>query len=155
MCLVKVYVVENGQLAHYMDSEDNVRHRVLCALNWLHKNMQASGWRNLRSPEELLQHCMDEFMFLHVENSYVAVSTVEPWFVDEIVLAEEFNAPYEGETGADVEEISAALGVMAKAAGCTMYSLGTRANLKQRGLARLFEKTGARISTIELVKELP
>jgi hypothetical protein len=155
MSAVKIYLIENGQLAHYMDSEASVRKDVLAALRWLHKQMTESGWRNVNPPETLVDHCMQEYMFLYVGNSIIAVDVVEPWFVAETVLAEEFNAPFAGDTGADVSEITTAMAIMAAAAGCTMYSLGTRANTRQRGLARLFEKTGARLSTIELVKELP
>lgn len=152
---VKIYYVVDGQLAHYMDSETSASDKILHCLSWLHQQLRASGWRNVRDPAGLVQHCKDEFMFLQVGNSLVAVGVVEPWFLTERVLAEEFNAPWQGNTGASVDEIVSALEVFAKAAECTMVSLGTRANTRQRGLAHLFEKTGARLSTIELVKEIP
>lgn len=152
---VKVYYVKDGVLAHYMDSETSVSDKILHCLTWLYAQLKASGWRNVRDPAGLVQHCKDEFLFLEVGNSLVAVDVIEPWFLNERVLAEEFNAPWTGNTGASVAEIVSALEVFAKAAECTMVSLGTRANTRQRGLAHLFESTGARLSTIELVKEIP
>lgn len=154
MSAVKIYYVKDGQLAYYMDSEATVRSQINHCLDWLHKQLSDSGWRNIRDPSTLIDHCLDEYDFILVGPSLVAVDVVEPWFVNERVLAEEFNAPFVGDVGADVDEIVYALTVFAKAAECTMISLGTRANTRQRGLARLFEKTGARLSTIELVKEL-
>lgn len=152
---VKIYYVnDEGQLAYYMDSEQSASDKILHCLCWLYEQLRGSGWRSVRDPAGLVQHCKDEYSFLQVGNSLVAVDVVEPWFLNERVLAEEFNAPWTGNTGADVAEIVSALTVFAKAADCTMVSLGTRANTRQRGLAHLFEKTGARLSTIELVKEL-
>jgi len=155
MSLVKIYYVEQGRLAYYMDSETSASDKILHCLTWLYKQLRDSGWRNVRDPAGLVKHCLEEYSFLQVGNSLVAVDVVAPWFIDEQVLAEEFNAPWQGDTGASVDEIVSALEVFAEAAGCTMISLGTRANTRQRGLAHLFEKTGARLSTIELVKELP
>lgn len=154
MSAVKIYYVQDGQLAYYMDSETSVRAKIHHCLMWLRRQLVDSGWRNVHDPTTLEDHCLEEYEFLEVGPTLVAVDVVEPWFLNERVLAEEFNAPWIGAVGADVTEIVSALTVFAKAAECTMVSLGTRANTRQRGLAHLFEKTGARLSTIELVKEL-
>lgn len=155
MSPVKIYFVDtDGNVGHYMDSETSVRQQVVSCLSWLRQQLTDTGWGKLVDMDTAVDYVLSEFFLLRVQDSLIALSAVSPWFSTDVVLAEEFNAPF-GDNPASVAEVVLAMEAMAKLSGCTKISLGTRANTRQRGLARLFEKEGARLSTIEFVKDIP
>jgi hypothetical protein len=153
MSFVKVIRYVDGQLAHYMEYEHIVSADVLKALRWLHSGLTEQGWRDLREPEELVITVLTETQLLYVADTLVSFTFTEPWFMTTLTISEEFISPI-GPHPASIEQVVEAMEKLGRANSCTMLSLGTRANPRQRGLACLFEKTGARLSTIELVKDI-
>lgn len=151
---IQIFRYDNGELAYYMEHRHLVAELVHTALLWLRNGLEQQGWQNLLEPYQRIEHVLDEFHLILVGETLVAFSVLEPWFMQGQVIAEEFIAPLT-DNPAPIADVVDALTAAGKAAGCTMLTLGTRANTRQRGLAHLFEQTGARLSTMELVKEIP
>jgi hypothetical protein len=148
------YDVTSGELAYYLERRTIVAAEVLKALSWLYLGLQEQGWKNIRPPASLVDHVIDEFCLVLVRDTLIAYSVTQPWFTDTNVLSEEFIAPV-GIDAATMQEAVACLTLIGSRSGCGMLSLGTRANPRQQGLARLFQQTGAKLSTIELIKDIP
>lgn len=153
MCKIQTLRYKDGELAYYMDHRQDLREKILKCLEWLDSGLAEQGWKNIKSPASLVDTVLDEFTILEVGNTLVAFTVGQPWFIDGTVIAEEFIAPF-ANPPAPISEVVRALELVGESAGCVMLSLGTRANPRQQGLARLFEQTGAKLSTIELVKEI-
>lgn len=151
---VKVLHYTDGELAYYMEHEQSLRENILVALTWLSEGLAEQGWRGVKEPADLVQHVLDEQQLMFVGNTLVSFSIVEPWFMQGQMVAEEFMAPI-ADPPAPIELVVEALRAVGRAAGCTDLSIGTRANPRQKGLARLLEQTGCRLSTIELIQEIP
>jgi len=151
---IEIFKYEDGQLAYYMEHRHVIAEKVLKALCWLKNGLAVQGWKDLLSPEERVEYVMNEFHLITIGDTLVAFTVLQPWFMGGQVIAEEFIAPL-SDTPAPIEDVVDALTAAGSAAGCTMLSLGTRANPRQKGLVHLLEKTGARLSTMELVKEIP
>lgn len=147
------YNVDTGELAYYLERRTIVAAEVFKALCWLYLGLQEQGWKNIRAPESLVDHVIDEFSLVLVKDTLIAFSVTQPWFTTDRVLSEEFIAPVAADY-ATMEEAVACLSLIGSRSGCGMLSLGTRANPRQQGLARLFQQTGAKLSTIELIKDL-
>jgi hypothetical protein len=148
------YDVASDELAYYLERRTIVAHKVLSALSWLYLGLQEQGWQHVRPAKELVDVVIDEFTLVLVKGTLVAFTIGRPWFTDVDVVCEEFIAPIT-DSPATMKQVVAALELVGKRSGCSMLSLGTRANPRQQGLARLFQQTGARLSTVELVKEIP
>lgn len=144
----------DGQLAYYMEQKQTVREQVLKALQWLDTGLAAQGWKNVKSPESLVDLVIDEFYLLTVGGSLVAFSLAEIWFMQGLVVEEEFVAPIT-DNPAPIKLVVEALEAAGAAANCTLVSLGTRANPRQDGLARIFEHAGCKRATTGFVKEIP
>ncbi|WYW03421.1 hypothetical protein Konnatiik_00031 [Pseudomonas phage vB_PpuP-Konnatiik] len=156
MSHVNVYRYSGGQLAYYLERKDIVDNEVLAALWWLKQGLEDQDWKHVKIPDQaLVDEVLGECGILFAGNAIVAFTVAEPWFlVDQLTISEEFIAPrWNGSV--DLAEVMAGLEAVGRKHNCHLVSVGTRANLKQLGLAGLFEKTGARLSTIELVKEIP
>lgn len=151
---IEIFKYEDGQLAYYMEHRHLVAEKVYQALCWLRQGLTTQGWKELHAPSDRVEYVLDEFHLIMVGDTLVAFSILAPWFMQGQVIAEEFIAPLT-ENPAPIADVVDALMAAGKAAGCVMLSLGTRANPRQKGLAHLLEKTGARLSTMELVKEIP
>lgn len=150
--LVEMLRWDNGQLAHYLDERNTAARLVRIALQWLHDGLIEQGWTGVKNPDELVEFVLDEFFLLLVGETLVAFSINECWFLTGKVINEEFVAPI-GQP-AHISDVTAALEHIGQLAGCSRLMLGTRANPRQEALARLFQQTGAKLSTIELTKEI-
>lgn len=144
---------ENGQLAYYMEQRTVVEQKVATALHWLDLGLRSQGWKT-KDPDSLIQHVIDEFYLMEVEGTLVAFSLAELWFMHGQVLDEEFFAPINSNP-ATIKLVVEALTVAAATAGCVLLSIGTRANPRQEGLARLLEQAGCKRATTGFVKEIP
>lgn len=147
------YLPASNELAYYLERRTVVAPRVLTALTWLYQGLQEQGWKHVLPADELVDHVLDEFFLILVRDTLIACTVSRPWFLGANVVSEEFVAPT-GPDPASMSEVTAALELVGNRSGCKMLSLGTRANPRQQGLARLFQQTGARLSTIELIKEI-
>lgn len=147
------YFPSSNELAYYLERRTDVGRKVLAALSWLYLGLQEQGWQHVRPAKELVDHVLDEFCLVLVRDTLIAFTVSRPWFLGANLVSEEFIAPV-GSEPACMTEVVNALELIGARSGCKMLSLGTRANPRQQGLARLFQQAGARISTIELVKEI-
>lgn len=152
--VIEILKYEDQQLAYYMEQRQTVEEWVLKALIWLERNASAQGYKDLVSPSELVEYVLDEFYMVKVGNTLVAFSVAEPWFMRGQVICEEFIVPLTDDP-APLADVVKALEAAGRSCGCKVATFGTRANPKHKGLAKLLEDTGARISTIELIKEIP
>ena len=153
MSQVKILKYSDGELAYYMEHRQILEQKILTALTWLGNGLAEQGWKNVRDPSELVQFVIDEHYLMLVGDTLIAFTLAEPWFMSGLVISEEFIAPLT-DTPAPIAQVVEALEAAGRSSGCVMLSLGTRANPRQQGLARLFRSTGASLSTIELVKEI-
>lgn len=151
---IKILKYEDGQLAYYMEHRHLVEEKVLQALTWLAEHAAVQGYKDIIEPSELVEYVLDEFYLVKVSDTLVAFSLAEPWFMRGRVVCEEFIVPLT-DAPSPIADVVKALEAVGRSCGCTTLTLGTRANPKHRGLARMFEREGARISTIELIKEIP
>lgn len=144
---------EDGQLASYLVQRTVVAEKVRPALAWLYNELLDQGWSGVTHPMDLVEFVMDEFILCLVDDTLIAVTVGTPWFLNDPVVTEEFVAPV-GDSPATLDAVVQAIEAIGKASGCTRMMLGTRANSRQRGLARLFERVGMTQSSIELTKEI-
>lgn len=154
MLPIKLLDYKNDELAHYMEHRQVIAEKIIKALTWLAERSAAQGYTNLKSPSELVDYVLDNFYLLTVDATLVAFSVAEPWFMSGQVICEEFIAPLTDEP-APLEDIVRALEAAGRSCGATILTVGTRANPHHKGLAHVYEKLGARISAIELIKEIP
>ena len=140
-------------LAYYLEPRHLVVQKVLPALHWLHMGLVKQHWSNVADPATLVDHVIDEFDLCLVRDTLICYSVNQPWFTTDLWISEEFVAPVGGNR-ASMEEVVQAFTKIGRSLGCVTLSIGTRANPRQKGLAHLLEKTGARISTIELIKDI-
>ena len=150
--LLKYY---DGKLAYYMERQDVVEAMILKALQWLSEGLTTQGWVGVKNPADLVAHVLEDMELLVVdEKTLVAYSIVGPWFMQGTMVAEDFMAPV-ADTPAPIDLVVEALRAVGAANGCAHLSIGTRANPRQQGLARLIEQSGCRLSTIELIQDIP
>lgn len=144
----------DGQLAYYMDHRETVREKVLTALYWLRGGLTMQGWQNLKEPLDYVDYVIDNFYLMTVKDTLVAFSHAELWFMQGQIIDEEFIAPV-GENPATIKLVVEALVAAGAASGCSLLSVGTRANPRQKGLARMLESEGCTPATTGFVKEIP
>jgi hypothetical protein len=150
----KLLRYQHGVLAYYVEQTAIVKAQVLLALSWLAEGLAEQGWKGVKQPSELVDHVLADMELMMVGDTLVAFTIVEPWFMQGQMVAEEFVAPLT-RNPAPIELVVEALQAVGAATGCTHLSIGTRANPRQKGLARLIEQSGCQLSSIELVKEIP
>lgn len=125
------------------------------ALAHLREQYACQGWKEIVSELDATATVLEHFAFMLVEDdsggSLVAYSLEEPWFSTERMLCEEFIVG-----GAKLESVVNALNAVAKLYGAARLILGTRAvrDAKHIPLARLYEQTGCKVTTVELSREV-
>lgn len=154
MSQVKLLEYRDGKLAYYMEHRQILENKILIALEWLAGGLVAQGWRNVKPPSELVEFVLDEFYLMTVGDTLVAFTVDTPWFMNGPIVDEEFIAPV-SDNPAPIKLVVEALEAVCSATGSSMLSLGTRANPRQKGLARMFEQAGCKLATMGLVKEIP
>lgn len=151
---IKLFTYKNNELAYYMEHRHVIAEKVRRALVWLYESMTAQGYINVNDPSSQVDYVLDNFYLIAMEGTLVAFSVNEPWFMQGQVICEEFIVPLT-DTPAPLEDVVRALEAAGRSCGANTLVVGTRANPHHKGLARVYEKLGARISTIELIKEIP
>jgi hypothetical protein len=128
-----------------------MRQRLLHGLQWLKDRYAAQGWAFVAEPEDIVDEVMEGASLLEVGPCIIGFSLVQPWFLTELVLTEEFIM-YEG----DLPEIVKALEEVGRRCGAKRLTVGTRAVAqgKHAALARLYSRQGLSVSTLELTKEI-
>lgn len=154
MSQIELLRYSSEQLAYYMEQRQTLEEHIRTALRWLAEGLAEQGWQNVKDPDSLVQHVIDEFYLLMVDDTLVAFSVAEPWFMSCRVLEEELMAPV-GRFPAQMPTIVKALEACAKVSDCGLISVGTRANRHHKALARFFTDAGCKLATMGLVKEIP
>ena len=137
----------NGEFVPCIFTERAQRSLVLLELFKLHEGYKDTGWK-LVEPEEALEALTPCNLFVFVGSAPMCISASTPWFSAEMVLAEEFvGAGIDTDTAADI------LRAACEMQGVRRFVVGTRAAANQRhaGLAKLYQKSGLSVSTIELM----
>lgn len=147
---ITVFVYKDGQLTYHLDNRNELRKEVLGQLTRFWDVLTGKGWGKVIDPEAAADILLDSFIHLRVEGGLIACSTVQPWFSDEVMLAEEVVydlAP---------KDIVPAMEALAKLLGCSRIVVGTRAVSRDRhlALAKVFQQEGMSVSTVELMREV-
>jgi hypothetical protein len=109
-----------------------------------------TGWECV-TPEEYLADIETTALFVFVNDKVVCLSETRPGFSRETVIAEEFVG-----RGVDVRTVAAIARAAGAMVGLKRFVVGTRAPANGRiaGLAKLYQREGLAISTIELMGEV-
>jgi hypothetical protein len=137
----------NGEFVPCIFTERAQRSLVLLELFKLHEGYKATGWK-LVEPQEALEALIPCNLFVFVGSIPMCISANKPWFSAELVLAEEFvGGGIDTDTAADI------LRAACEMQGANRFVVGTRAaaNMRHAGLAKLYQKSGLSVSTIELM----
>lgn len=141
---------KSGQLMACEYSEATQLSLLLCSLYALRDGYASTGWK-LVEPEEAAAELMDDNLFVFVGDKLMCLSESRPWFSAENVITEEFV-----DEGIPLDTVVDVLKAVCERAGCNRFTVGTRAAANQRhaGLAKLYQRQGLSVSTVELVGEL-
>lgn len=147
MSMVAVSYV-NGELVPCEFNHDTQRLIIAVALSELKAGYAQTGW-STASVEEAMD-ALDGNLFVFVGCRVMCLSQCRPWFSAEDVLTEEFVGP-----GIGMQTATQVMRLAAKTMNVRRFVVGTRAAAKQRqaGLARLYQREGLSVSTIELMGE--
>lgn len=120
---------------------------LLASLYALRDRYASEGWA-LETPENAAQELLDGNIFIFVGDKLMCLSQAKPWFSTEFVLTEEFV-----DEGISLETVKAVCEYACREIGIKRYTVGTRAAANQRhaGLARLYQREGLTVSTVELM----
>ena len=122
------------------------------ALSFLHNGMTEQGY-NVYSVTEVIRNAVPEMMLAVTPTAVIGFNIESPWFSPDSFLGECFIGPRIG-CVVDMADAVECLSAIARQAGCTHVCLGTRSNHRHAALDRLLERTGCRVSTIELIREV-
>lgn len=140
---------ESGQLSACTLSEAVQRKLLLCSMYSLRVEYAPTGWQMV-TPEEAADALGndDDNLFVFVGYNMVCLTQCRPWFSAEDVITEEFV-----DQDIPLETVVEIMQAVARLAGCRRFSVGTRAAANQRhaGLARLYQRQGLAVSTVELM----
>ncbi|WYW04338.1 hypothetical protein Kurepalu1_00036 [Pseudomonas phage vB_PpuP-Kurepalu-1] len=150
MLLADVFVWDGKELV--VRTGEDIESDLLNAMSFLRDGMVQQGYR-MYDAEHGARFAVDELMLAITPTSVIGFNVAETWFSPEKIIGEEFIGPRIG-CVVDMADAVACLSAIAKRAGCPRVCLGTRSNSRHVALARLLERTGCRISTIELTKEI-
>lgn len=137
----------NGELVPCEWNPDTQRLIVLATLSELKEGYAVTGW-----PTALVKDAMESLiegnLFVFVGDKVMCLSQCRPWFSAEDILTEEFVG-----NGIGLETVTRVMRVAASVMGVSRFVVGTRAaaNQRQAGLARLYQREGLTVSTIELM----
>lgn len=143
---------QDGQLTPLQEPPSETRYWTVQAIKQLKEYFQPA-WPELRSDEELADHVLEEFLLVWTGSYLVAVDVVTTWFSEVPVLSEEFIVSFGNHT--PYEMVDECLVAVAKQYGCRKVFRGTRSMVgRHEPLARLIQRQGYTVSTIELTKEI-
>lgn len=145
---IGVFEYRDNQLTYHLDNKNNLRQEVHAQLTRFWDILTDKGWGRVIDPAEATEILLDCFIHLRVGSGLIALSTIQPWFSEDVMLAEEvvYDIP--------PREIVPAMEALAKHLGCSKIVVGTRAVSRDRhlALARMFQSEGMKVSAIELTK---
>lgn len=141
---------DGEQLTYLQDDRNALRPIVLDLLTQLRKQYECQGWQDIVQPEAIVDEVLDGIFLLQVPSGWVGFSVEIPWFMTKPVVGEEFVCCHQ------LDDAVEGLTALAKSVGANRVVLGTRAAMggKHRALARLYERRGCKVSTIELTLEV-
>lgn len=123
---------------------------VLAELEHLRETYEATtGWACVTA-EEALEEIEGGSLFVFVGHRVMVLSESKPWFSAERVLVEEFIG-----AGIDTETAVAVMRETCRTVDIKRFTVGTRAvaNGRHAGLAKLYQREGLTVSTVELMGE--
>lgn len=106
-----------------------------------------TGWE-VATVSDAMDDLISGNLFVFVGTQIICLSEGRPWFSAERVLTEEFVDP-----GIGLETVIEIMKAAADIVDVKRFTVGTRAAANQRhaGLAKLYQKQGLTVSTVELV----
>lgn len=120
---------------------------LMASLYALHDKYKGEGWV-LETPEEAAKELVQGNLFVFIGHRLICLSQTKPWFSKEHIVVEEFV-----DEGIQLETVKAVCEFACRTIGLRRYTVGTRAATNQRhaGLARLYQREGLTVSTVELM----
>ncbi len=137
---------KDGELVPCEFLPETQRKLLRISLYGLRQEYEKTGWA-LVPLDVAMEEIIPGNMFVFVGDKIMGVSAAKPWFSSEGLVVEEFV-----DYGIPLDTVVAVLKASASIYGVRRYAVGTRAAMKQRhsALARLYEREGLSVSTIEL-----
>ncbi|QPB11234.1 hypothetical protein [Providencia phage PSTNGR1] len=149
--IVECLYWDGHQLTLYLEDRNILIEKLTPVMQALHDQYAVQGWNGLLDGEALAEYVVSEVELVTDGSRWLGFNVVRPWFLTEEVVTEEFIG------GFNTAEAVAILKVVAKVAEATRILVGTRAapDGKHRGLSKLYQNLGLKVSTIELTLETP
>jgi hypothetical protein len=138
---------KGGAMVECEWSAETQRRLLRLSLLYLKTEYEKTGWR-VAEVDDAMEELIPGNLFVFVGPHIVCLSECRPWFSAERVLTEEFVDPNIGlDTVVDICRHAA------NVVDVRRFTVGTRAAANQRhaGLAKLYQKQGLSVSTVELV----
>lgn len=138
---------KNGEMGECEWSAETQRRLLRLSLLHLKEEYEKTGWR-VAEVEDAMEELIPGNLFVFVGANIICLSESRPWFSAERVLTEEFVDPNIG-----LETVVEICKYAAEVVDVRRFTVGTRAAANQRhaGLAKLYQKQGLSVSTVELV----
>jgi hypothetical protein len=141
----------NGELEPCLWKDHQQRILIVGELEHLkEKYEEATGWECV-DPLTYFQEIEHGSLFVFVDHKVLCLNEVRPGFSKERILAEEFVGQ-----GIDTETVVAVCRKVCATIGLKRFVVGTRAPANGRiaGLAKMYQRQGLSVSTIELMGEV-
>lgn len=141
----------NGKLEECEWKPHQQRILVLAEMEHLREAYQIqTGWECADAAEALAEF-EDSSLFVFIGHKVMVLSETRPWFSKERVLTEEFIGQ-----GIDIETAVAVMQETCRTVDIKRFTVGTRAaaNGRHAGLAKLYQREGLTVSTVELMGEI-
>jgi len=138
---------KNGQLGECEFDAQTQRELLRASLYTLKAEYEKTGWK-VAKVADAMDDLIPGNLFVFVGPAIICLSEGRPWFSAERVLTEEFVDP-----GIGLETVIEVMRAAANIVDVNRFTVGTRAAANQRhaGLAKLYQKQGLTVSTVELV----
>ena len=138
---------KDGQLGECEFDAPTQRALLRASMHALKAEYEKTGWK-VASATAAMTELIPGNLFVFVGPNIICLSEGRPWFSAERVLTEEFVDP-----GIGLETVIEIMKAAADIVDVKRFTVGTRAAANQRhaGLAKLYQKQGLTVSTVELV----
>lgn len=134
-----------------MDFEKSIRY----CLEYLQSGLIKNGPTPVTVDEAFVEVVNADIYFL-IGHSFIAGFDVGyPWQYKDKFLCEEFFGPRSQGYPVDMQEFTDAAETLARFLECRWLEFGTRASTKPLALGRLAERSGCRVASVTLQKEIP
>lgn len=142
---------DGQQLTYLQEERHSVRTLMLELLCRLRDEYACQGWKHIAEPELIVDDVLDSVTLMRTATGYVGFTLGTPWFMSAPIISEEFVV-----MGTNLTDAVEGLKEIGRRHGAVRVTFGTRAahNGRHQGLARVYERLGCTVSTIELTTEI-